>query len=259
MIKMRNSAETHQVVNIKPLSELQYVSLENDTLQIGSTTTFAEIIANPLVNTHFPVLASACSQIGSTQIRNIATIGGNIVNAAPCADSIPPLIFYDAELSLSSAKGTRTIPMKDFIIKSYHTAIESDEILTAVNIPLPQPPKSFSHYFQLGRRKALNITRISICASLEFDQDKKICNCRIVAGSLLEKPGRLPELEEFIIGRWIDEKLYRDLKYRLNSILNPKIGKRWSASYKIPVFVNLVIAAMADFKKQYSEYKNDQA
>ncbi|MCF7912613.1 MAG: molybdopterin-dependent oxidoreductase [Candidatus Cloacimonetes bacterium] len=257
IIKLRNSPAMHDLMNLNNLKELQNIDLDGDFLMIGSSCNFARIINEPLINKYFPLLAQACSLIGSTQIRNIATLGGNIVNAAPCADSLPPLIFYDAQLILQSANETRTIPVSDFIIKSYHTIIKPSEILTAIRIPLPPATHTFSHYFQLGRREALNITRLSICALIEFDSDKKISDCRIVAGSLLAKPGRLPELEEFIIGRWIDEKLYRDLKYKMNKILTPMIGKRWSAAYKIPVFNNLVIAAMADLKKQYSEYKND--
>jgi CO/xanthine dehydrogenase Mo-binding subunit/CO/xanthine dehydrogenase FAD-binding subunit len=259
VIKLRNSPLKHQVMNLARLTELQNIVLEKDFLTIGSGCNFAQIVNDKLINKYYPVLAQACSQIGSTQIRNIATIGGNIVNAAPCADSVPPLIFYNAQLILQSAEGSRTLLASDFIIQSYQTNIKPDEILTAIRIPLPPDNITFSYYYQLGRRQALNITRLSICARIEFDCDKKISDCQIVAGSLLGKPEHLPELEEFITGRWIDEKLYRDLKYKINKILTPMIGKRWSAAYKIPVFNNLVIAAMTDVKKQYSEYKNDQS
>ncbi len=257
IIKMRNSQREHQVLNIKSLPELQDITQTETSLIIGSACTFARIITDPLINKYFPILTSACAQIGSTQIRNIATIGGNIVNAAPCADSVPPLIFYEAELQLQSLKGSRQILLSDFIAKSYQTLIEPDELLVAINIPLPENNHALWHYYQLGRRQALNITRLSICAQAEFDQDKKMNNCRFVAGSLLAKPARLTEIESVINDRWIDEKLFRDLKFKLSKILTKDIGGRWSAAYKIPVFINLIIAALSDFKQQYSEYKND--
>ncbi len=257
IIKMRNSQQEHRILNIKSLAELLNITQTETCLIIGSACTFARIITDPLVNKYFPILVSACAQIGSTQIRNVATIGGNIVNAAPCADSVPPLIFYEAELLLQSLKGSRKVFLSDFIVKSYQTLIEPDELLVAIHIPLPQNNHAPWHYYQLGRRQALNITRLSICAQAEFDQDKKMHHCHFVAGSLLAKPTRLTEIESVINDRWIDEKLFRDLKFKLSKILTREIGGRWSAAYKIPVFINLIIAALSDFKQQYSEYKND--
>jgi CO/xanthine dehydrogenase FAD-binding subunit len=219
--------------------------------------TFSSIVNDPLVQKHFPLLISACSQIGSQQIRNVATIAGNLVNAAPCADSAPPLILYEAKLLLRSLEGTRTVPVADFIIKSYQTMIKQDEIVVAIQIPLSDPGKTFEHYYQLGRRKALNITRLSISARARFDENGLINEICLAAGSLLSRPLRLSLLEKLITGRMINNDLIEEITELATKCLEDEIGKRWSAAYKIPVFINLLKAAILDLKKQYSEYKND--
>jgi len=253
IIRLKRSQKKHRIMNIMPIAELKNITENNGAWHIGSNCTFKDIISHPAVIKHFPLLRKACSLIGSQQIRNTATIGGNIVNAAPCADSIPPLIFYDATITLKSANSLRTIPLSEFIISPYKTQILPQELLTQISLPLPKKELFPCYYYQLGRRAALNITRLTLCMSIEFDFQNRIESCRIVAGSLLEKTARITELEEIITDRWIDKKIYRDLRLRAAPVLQKLIGNRWSAEYKIPVFINLMVAALTDLKIQYSE------
>ncbi|MCF7919276.1 MAG: molybdopterin-dependent oxidoreductase [Candidatus Cloacimonetes bacterium] len=257
VINLRDSGRKQFLLNIRDLSELKGISQNEDHIEIGGAETFSRIINDPLVQKHFPLLITACSQIGSHQIRNVATIAGNLVNAAPCADSAPPLILYEAKLLLRSTEETRTIPAADFIIKSYQTMIKHDEIVVAIQIPLPAAGKTFEHYYQLGRRKALNITRLSISARARFAENGIITEIRLAAGSLLSRPSRLSMLEKIITGRRINDELLREVTATARKCLEEEIGSRWSAAYKIPVFINLLHSALLDLQKQYSEYKND--
>ena len=188
---------------------------------------------------------AACSQIGSTQIRNRATIGGNIVNAAPCADSVPPLIAYNAKLKLQSKRGVREIPAADFILKNYQTQIQKDEILVSFSIPKPAKKYAFN-YFKLGRRKAVNITRISIGILISYDEKGIVEECKIVSGSLFSKPKRIPEIERIISGKPLSEEIIDFIEKPLREIIDAEIGRRWSSEYKIPVFINMCQDALRE-------------
>ena len=238
IVELRKRNHHEKLLNISQLNELRKIKKLNDEIIIGSAASVTSIITNKSIIKYFPVLVEACSQIGSKQIRNRATFGGNIVNAAPCADSVPPLILYNAKIILQSKDSTREISINDFIIKNYQTEIKPDEILTAIVIPLPKK-KYFHSYYQLGRRNAVNITRMSVGAMVAFDNEKNIEECLIASGSLFDKPKRIEEIEKLFVGKKLTEQLINEIEGPLQNIINSAIGKRWSSEYKTPVFINI--------------------
>ncbi|HPR17037.1 MAG TPA: molybdopterin-dependent oxidoreductase [Candidatus Cloacimonadota bacterium] len=237
VIGLRQATGSTKLLNVFPLPELKGILLEDDKMRIKAATTFSEILENENVKKHFPLLIKACSQIGSKQIRNHATMGGNIVNAAPCADSYPPLLIYEAGFVLKSKVGTRMVPAADFIRKNYQTVIRPDELLTEIVLPFPKS-KFQSAYFKLGRRNALNITRLSAAALIAF-QKNQISECRFAAGSLLEKPIRLELIEDFLMNKELSSEVIETVLPLLAARIEKEIGGRWSAAYKIPVFLNI--------------------
>ena len=246
VVGLRKETKPQNILNIFSLNELKKITETEAEIIIGGAVTFSQILENSALQSNFPMLIEACSQIGSKQIRNRATIGGNIVNAAPCADSVPPLIAYNATLKLQSKQnGIRKIPIEDFIIKNYHTQIRNDEILVSIAVPKPKKPYHYS-YFKLGRRKALNITRISIGILISFGKDSVVEECKIVSGSLFSKPKRIPEIENILKGQPLTENIVNSIKKPLEKLINDEIGKRWSSEYKIPVFVNMCKDALAE-------------
>jgi CO/xanthine dehydrogenase Mo-binding subunit/CO/xanthine dehydrogenase FAD-binding subunit len=251
IIELRKRNEPEKLLNISQLNELKKITKSKDRIIIGSAASVTSVITHKAVMKYFPLLVKACSLIGSKQIRNRATLGGNLVNAAPCADSVPPLILYDATIILQSKIGTREIPVKDFIVKNYTTQIQPDEILTVVSIPVPVK-KYIDSYFQLGRRNAVNITRMSAGAMISFDSEKKIDECRIAAGSLFDRPQRIEEIEKLFIGKVLTEELINEIDNPLQVIIDNAIGKRWSSEYKTPVFINICKDVM---KEIYSQIK----
>lgn len=249
IIELRKRNVPEKLLDISQIRELRKIAKSGDTIIIGSTASITSVITNKLIIKYFPLLVNACSLIGSKQIRNRATIGGNIVNAAPCADSVPPLIIYGAKVILRSSKGTREIALKDFIVKNYTTQIEADEILTAIVIPIPEK-KYYNSYFQLGRRNAVNITRMSVGVMISFNTGNTIDDCRIVAGSLFSKPERIQNIEKLLIGKPITEGLINEIEKPLQGIIDEAIGKRWSSEYKTPVFINICKDALLDILNQ---------
>ncbi|MCK4339918.1 MAG: molybdopterin-dependent oxidoreductase, partial [Candidatus Cloacimonetes bacterium] len=124
LIQLRKNTEFQKLLNIYNLPELKSIEENEDEVRIGSAITFTELIENKSIKKDFPLLINACSLIGSRQIRNRGTIGGNIINASPSADSVPPLIVYKARLLLQSKNSNREINVEDFIIKNYQTQIK---------------------------------------------------------------------------------------------------------------------------------------
>jgi CO/xanthine dehydrogenase FAD-binding subunit len=238
IVELRKRNRPEKLLNISQLNELKKIKKTKDEIIIGAAASVSCIITHKAIIKNFPLLIEACSLIGSKQIRNRATFGGNIVNAAPCADSVPPLILYDAKIILQSKDATREIPAKDFIVKNYQTQINPDEILTAIVIPIPQ--KKYLHsYYQLGRRNAVNITRMSVGAMIAFDKEKNIEECRIASGSLFDKPKRIEEIEKLFVGNKLTEQLIDEIENPLRNIIDSAIGTRWSSEYKTPVFINI--------------------
>ncbi|MCP4405711.1 MAG: molybdopterin-dependent oxidoreductase [bacterium] len=249
IIEARMRTEPLHLLNIANLPELKQISENEDDIFIGGAVTFTNIIHHELLQHYFPLFVHACSTIGSTQIRNRGTVGGNVVNAAPCADTMPPLIAYQAKIRLQSQNGQREIDAADFTVKQYQTQIRPDEILVAVTIPKPKGP-SYSSYFQLGRRNALNITRLSISALLTFDRNGNIETCHLVDGAVFSCPQRLTPVETVLLGKPLNDDTIAAIKAPLAEMIEDAIGKRWSAAYKKPVFINVCQDVLRDIQRQ---------
>ena len=132
IVQGRLQNEPRSLVNIAKLPELCQIERCGKEWHIGSGVCFNHLTEHPDIKQLYPLLAEACHTIGSHQIRNRATVGGNIVNAAPCADSVPPLVIYDAKVVLQNKAGTRELPISEFITGGYRTELQPGELLTKV-------------------------------------------------------------------------------------------------------------------------------
>ncbi|GAG44948.1 unnamed protein product, partial [marine sediment metagenome] len=151
-------------------------------VRIGALVTHAQIEKSTELHKRALLLCEASAEIGSPQIRNRGTIGGNICNASACADTIPPLITLGAQLAIHSVRGKRHLPLEDAIPAPYETVLADDEILTEISFP-SLPIGAGSAFVKLGRRKALSISRMSIAVALERDHSGNLRRVRIAAGS----------------------------------------------------------------------------
>ncbi|NIY48229.1 molybdopterin cofactor-binding domain-containing protein [Cedecea colo] len=246
LVQARMQSGDIPLVNIAALPELKAITDVDGGISIGAGVCFTDLIKHPLIQQRYPLLVTACKTIGSLQLRNRATVGGNIVNAAPCADSMPPLIIYDAGVELRSLRGMRQMPVSEFVIGGYRTCLEPDELVTRVIIPAPMTSPCINRYLQLGRRNALNITRQSLTGQFIVDNANVIRLCRLVDGALMSKPQRLVAVEQALTDRVLNADTVEQAAQVLNGLIEKAIGGRWSAPYKIPVFIEMFRQMLQD-------------
>ncbi|MFB0564242.1 MAG: xanthine dehydrogenase family protein subunit M [Candidatus Aminicenantaceae bacterium] len=196
------------IINIKKIPGLNRITYDSSKgLTIGALTKFNEIIFSETVKNSYPILVELTSKIASHQIRNLATIGGNLCNAAPSADSAPSLIAMDSFVSIIGCEGKRrTLPLEKFFVGPGITALEPGEILTKIHIP---PLKSCTGmtYIKHTTRRALEIAVVGVAVLVQLEKDTDKCNhARIVIGACASTPLRIRQAEEILVGKKIGEK-----------------------------------------------------
>jgi len=225
------------LLDLSGISELRNIEEKENEVVIGSACTFIEVIKNPIVKKYFPLLVKASSTVGSLQIRNRATLAGNIVNNAPCADSIPSLLVYDATLEIQSADGNFEIPLQQFLQKPYKTQLKNEEIVTKIRIP--KVPEGWTGvFYKLGRRESVSISRITLAILLKLE-DGTIKDARIASGALTPIGNRFPVLEEKLKGKACTKDNLQEAAIALGKHILEVTGLRWSSPYKLPVVQQL--------------------
>lgn len=239
VVQGRMQTKPLNLINIYGLKELTGITESDTELIIGGGTTFTEINENKTIQKLFPLIPQACNTIGSLQIRNRATLGGNIANSAPCADSIPPFMVYGAMIDLQSVDGKRSVALDEFITWGYENVMTDNELIVAVRVPKPADKTYYTGYFQLGRRNAVNITRMSMTALIALDKNGVVEECRMADGALFGKPLRLSDAEKALIGNKLTDEVIEASAAPMEAEIEKAIGGRWSAEYKQPVFMNM--------------------
>jgi CO/xanthine dehydrogenase FAD-binding subunit len=193
------------LVDIKHIRELHGIQrLGGGELSVGATTTLHEIETSKVVRHVCPVLSDAVGMIGSLQVRNRGTLGGNLCNGSPAADSAPALLVLDARLELASASGTREIPAEAFFAGPGETVLEHGEILKRIKIPQPAPGTQ-SVYLKFGPRKAMDIAVVNVAVSLKLNGDGSCRDARLALGSVGPTPRRAKKVEAALIGELTEE------------------------------------------------------
>lgn len=188
---------TAPVLDITAIPELSGITIDDREIRIGGRTTWTDVIATPLPAC-CDALKEAAREVGSVQIQNRGTVAGNLCNASPAADGVPPLLALDAEVELLSRVGTRRLELADFITGNRRTERRPDEILTAVI--LPRSIDGSSAFLKLGARRYLVISIAMVAAILEDDGDGRIGQARVAVGSCSAVAKRLPALERALVG-----------------------------------------------------------
>jgi carbon-monoxide dehydrogenase medium subunit len=155
------------VVDLKRVAGLTSdIREEGSKLTIGALTTMAEVVADERVRKFFPALAEAADWVGSVQIRNRATVAGNICNGSPAADTAPPLLVYGAEMVVAGRDGVRRVPIDDFIVGPGRTDLGAAELVTGIEVPLPERPRG-SAYLRQTRRRGTDLASVTLAASVD--------------------------------------------------------------------------------------------
>ncbi|MCX6357846.1 MAG: xanthine dehydrogenase family protein subunit M [Candidatus Aureabacteria bacterium] len=187
------------LLNLSYLEELRYIREEGDLLAIGALTTHREIERSPLVMAHAPLLAEAAFIVGSPQIKNLGTVGGNIANASPVADTVPALMVLGATLILRSRGGTRTVPLAGFASGPGRTILKPGELITQVLFPVLRHDE-ISFYERLGQRRLLSISKVGV-AFRARRRDNRMTNVAIALGAVAPRVIMAPNTAAFLEGK----------------------------------------------------------
>jgi len=242
-LRKHNAKTPRVIIDISFINELRKITSENGAINIKPLATHTEITQSKPIREFAGLLAMASAVVGSPQIRNRGTIGGNIMNAATCADTVPPLIALGAKVMLKSKSGSRMIDLVDLFVKPYQTVARPDELLT--NIQFSKfPATAKSSFIKLGRRNALAISRLSAAAILTHDVSGIISDARIVPGAALPVWKRVSEAEQLLVGNRPSKELFVAAGKKVAEIMISYTGRRWSTEYKEPVIAVLVRRAL---------------
>ena len=190
---------SRDVLDLGAVPELSGIQHEAAGTRIGATATWSAL-AEAALPPAFDALKQASRQVGGVQIQNRGTIGGNLCNASPAADGVPPLLALDAQVELASLRGRRRLPLAAFVLGNRRTALAPDEILVAIHVPA-QPPEARSIFLKLGARAYLVISIASVAAVIATDGTGLVSAARIAVGACSAAPLRLSALEARLIGQ----------------------------------------------------------
>jgi len=227
-----------RIIDISLLPELKRIDRQGETINLGSAVTFAEITESDLLGQAAPFMVEACYQVGGPQIRNMGTLGGNVVNAASCADGLPALVCLDAQVHLTGARGERQLPIADFMLKPGHTRIEPDEILTHFSFSAP-PPGAKTAFVKLGRRNAQAISRLVITAIGRVDAAGLIDFARLTPGAATPRIVRFTAAEDLLLGQRPTAQLLAEAGRQVADTMIGITGRRWSTEFKEPAIAAL--------------------
>lgn len=218
------------LVNIKRIPGLDRIEL-NDHLSIGTLTTFNDILFSGVINEKYPVIAEVCGHIASHQVRNLATIGGNICNAAPSADSAPILMVHNSQVEIFSASGTRTMPLEDFFKGPGAVALGKGEILTRIIVP--EPKENTGHaYIKHTVRRSLDIAIVGVAVGLTIDEEGRCTGARVVVGASAPTPLRAVNAEEILTGTRLEPERIEEACKAASDEITPIDDVRGSAEYR---------------------------
>ena len=245
MIDMRAGVlKSRYLLDVSRLPELRTIMFDNGELTSGAGVTITEIGQSEIIGRHAPALQIAADRFAGRQVRNIATIGGNVAHCSPCGDTIPPLLIHDAVAVVVNPAGQRNVPIEEMAGGPYHCTLRPDELITHF-ILRPKPKEvEFADFQKIGRRKELAIARMSMAAMAGQAADKTISFFRFALGSCTPTPHRFREIEEMLLDRVPDEKLLWETGRVLAERMIDITGRRLSAVYKEPAIQGLFVRLM---------------
>ena len=227
-----------KLVSLWGIRDLRFIRVEPESMVLGAGTTFRDLRHHPTVSVEFPLLEKAASWIGSVANQSRATLGGNLVNGSPAADSSPALLVYDAQVELMSTRGTRRVPYSEFHTGYKRNLLAADELLYAVHLP-----RRFAQHRQylrkVGTRRAMAISKVALagCAVIEEGTAREV---RLGAASIAAYPTRLYRAEDAVCGRMITSDVIRAARAAALAEIVPIDDIRSTAEYRKVVICNLL-------------------
>ena len=229
IIELRNGArKTGHLISLNQVKDLNYIKEESGHIHIGATTKHTQIASSKLIKNRASILSEAALQVGSNQIRNLGTVGGNLCNASPGADTATPLLVLGAQAVISSKEGTRTVPLTDFFTGPKRNCLKHGELLTEVSFPSP-PEGSGGGFQKLGRRQGCTISLINAAAYIEVESG--VCKeARVAVGACAPTPVRIPAVESQLKGEMLDHDLIEEVSRACYVLVEPSQREHSRAS-----------------------------
>jgi len=227
-----------KLVSLWGIPDLRFVETRSDSIAVGAGATFRDLRSHAGIAAQLPLLANAASWIGSIANQSRATIGGNLVNGSPAADSSPALLVYDAEIELISLRGNRRIPYASFHTGYKSNAMAADELLYAVHLPIRFAPH-LQYLRKVGTRRAMAISKVALAATALI-HDGMVGEVRIAAASLAAFPTRLNQTEEALLGRSLTPDTIQSARLALLQEAKPIDDIRSTREYRKSVAANLL-------------------
>lgn len=224
------------ILDISAIAALRDIGEEADHWRIGAATTWSEVIDATLPPL-FDGLKLAAREIGGVQIQNAGTVAGNLCNASPAADGVPPLLALDARVEIADTAGSTTVALADFILGNRKTLLRPDQLLTAILIPKSVHPAR-SHFAKLGARKYLVVSIVMVAATLEVEAGR-VRAARVAVGAASVVAQRLPRAEAVLVGEPCDATLGEFLRAEHLAVLSPIDDVRASAEYRLDAALTL--------------------
>ena len=232
------------LISLRHVAELRPITFDlQHGLTIGATSRISELLAHEAVTRYYPALADAAWQTATVQIRNMATLAGNICNARPCADNVPTLVACGARVELLSQRGSRTLDLEEVILAPGKTALEPDELLVRIRVP-PPPAHAGAAYQCLSARSRVDLTSVSVAVYLVLAEDT-IHESRIVLGAVAPKPLRARQAEELLVGRVLTKSLVAEAGQAAANEARPITDIRASAEWRRMMVAVLTQRAIA--------------
>ena len=217
------------ILDISGIESLGQIYENEGILHIGAAACFSQIQNNALVKKFNPALCSAVAEIGAVQIRNVATIGGNVANAAAAADSTPPLLSVDAQALIASSEGRRTVPVSEIAIGINKNSLRENELI--LEFLLPYKPGYAMIFEKIGRRKALAISRINLAVSAKI-QNGLIADMAVAVGAVGQSPYRVAEVEKFLMDKKLEPDVIEGAAELMDKVTAKNLAGRSTTPYK---------------------------
>ena len=225
------------LLDIRNLAELKGIDFKDEKLFIGAGVTLTEINRSDIIQKYAPALVKCSTTFAGRQIRNRATIGGNVAHSSPCGDTIPPLVIHEAVALIANKTGEKLIPVEAIASGPYQSSLSKDSII--VKFILKPCRANFTDFQKIGRRKELAVSRMSMAIMADKDEQGRISFIRVSLGACTPIPQRMDEVEQFLMGKIPTQDLIWDAGKILAEKMAGVTGRRASSVYKEPAVQGL--------------------
>lgn len=225
------------IVDVTRLPELKGIRRVNGSVEIGAAETMTDLMNSPVLQESIPFIPEFLRDFGNLLVRNTSTIGGNIADASPIADSAPPLLVLGAEVVAAKTEGERVIPLDEFFVKPQETILEADEVLLRFRVPVPKAGRG--NFIKLGLRRGTSCSVASVAVWLVADGGS-VQDIRIALGGVAPKPIRVKKTERDFTGKKLDEQTINRIAEGVKEEIKPITDVRGSAEYRQEVSARLL-------------------